>query len=132
RLAAQELKLDRELTTRAALGAAWRQTRLIVQLNGKPLPSELKVYVRARLDAYVLEMPDRALNLVAQHPDVQSAHFDRPIWAADYLSTRSVAADAVWNSLGYTGKGVGVAVVDSGITDWHDDLTMKLASLKSY
>ena len=27
-----------------------------------------------------------------------------PIWAADYLSTRSTGADAVWQSLGYTGK----------------------------
>ena len=26
-------------------------------------------------------------------------------------------------SLGYTGAGVGVAVIDSGITAWHDDLT---------
>ena len=25
--------------------------------------------------------------------------------------------------LGYDGAGVGVAVIDSGITDWHDDLT---------
>ena len=83
---AQPRKLDRELTSRVALGAGWRQTRLIVQLDGAPLPSELKPYQRAHLDlidAYVLEMPDRALNLVAQHPSVRSAHFDRPIWAAD-------------------------------------------------
>src|SRR5207237_7719947 len=50
RLEAQEFKLDRELTSRAALGAAWRQTRIIVQLNGKSLPPELKLYQRARLD----------------------------------------------------------------------------------
>ena len=25
--------------------------------------------------------------------------------------------------LGYDGAGVGVAVIDSGITSWHDDLT---------
>ncbi len=69
-----------ELSARAATGAAWRQTRLIVRLNGKPLPLELVPYRRAHLDlidAYVLEMPDSALNLVARHPDVADAHFDR-------------------------------------------------------
>ena len=123
-------KLDQELSARAATGAAWRQTRLIVRLNGKPLPPELQVYRRAHLDlidAWVLEMPDSALNLVAQHPDVADAHFDRAVWATDYLSTRSTGADAVWQSMGYTGRNVGVAVIDSGITDWHDDLTNKIA-----
>src|SRR5258708_6101066 len=130
-----QLKLDHELSARAAVGATWRQTRLIVQLNGKPLPPELQLYQRAHLDlidADVLEMPDRVLNLVAQSPDVASAHFDRAIWAADYLSTRSVGADVVWDSLAYTGRWVGVCVIDSGITDWHDHLTMRLASNRSY
>src|SRR5438552_18063060 len=52
-------KLDHELSTRAALGASWRQTRVIVEMNGKPLPSELRSYQRAHLDlidAYVLEL----------------------------------------------------------------------------
>jgi serine protease AprX len=132
---AQPRKLDRELTSRVALGAGWRHTRLIVQLNGASLPTELKPYQRAHLDlidAYVLEMPDRALNLVAQQPSVRSAHFDRPIWASDYLSTHTTAADAVWDSLGYTGKGVGVAVIDSGISSWHDDLTPQLTKARRY
>jgi len=118
-------KFDQELSSRAQLSASWRRTRLIVRLNGKPLPPELQIYQRGRLDlidAWVLEMPDRALNLVAQAADVSDAHFDRPIWAADYLSTRSTGTDLVWNTLGYTGDGVGIAVIDSGITSWHDDL----------
>src|SRR5262245_2680298 len=123
-------KLDQELTSRIATGATWRQTRLIVRLNGKPLPAALQAYRRSHLDlidAWVLEMPDAALSLVALNPDVVDAHFDRQIWATDYLSTRSTGADVVWNSLGYTGLGVGVAVIDSGITSWHDDLVDKVA-----
>ena len=118
--AAPKPKLDSELSARAAVGASWRHTRLIVRLNGQSLPVELQTYVRGRLDligAYVLDMPDSALNLVSQSVDVADAHFDRPIWAADYLSTRSTGADVVWQSIGYTGKNVGIAVVDSGITD---------------
>ena len=124
--AAPKPKLDNELSSRAAVAASWRRTRLIVRLSGQSLPVELQTYVRGRLDligAYVLDMPDSALNLVAQSVDVADAHFDRPIWAADYLSTRSTGADVVWQSLGYTGAGIGVAVIDSGITAWHDDLT---------
>src|SRR5207237_4089360 len=43
-------KLDEELTTRAALGASWRRSRVIVQLDGSPLPSDLKQYQRSHLD----------------------------------------------------------------------------------
>src|SRR5262249_29637547 len=114
-------KLDQELAARLTTGATWRQTRLIVRLNGKPLPAELERYRRGHLDlidAWVLEMPDAALSLVALNQDVVDAHFDRQIWATDYLSTRSTGADVVWNSLGYTGMGIGVAVIDSGITSW--------------
>ncbi len=35
----------------------------------------------------------------------------------------SVGARAVQQQWGYDGAGVGVAVIDSGITAWHDDLT---------
>src|SRR5262245_1265273 len=133
--AAPNLKLDKELSSRAAMGASWRRTRLIVKLSGQSVPPELQTYLRGRLDlidAYVLDMPDSALNLVAQSLAISDAHLDRAVWATDYLSTRSTGADLVWQSLGYTGKNVGVAVLDSGVTDWHDDLTMRLASNKSY
>ena len=34
-----------------------------------------------------------------------------------------VGARAVQKSYGYDGAGIGIAVIDSGITSWHDDLT---------
>ena len=36
----------------------------------------------------------------------------------------TVGARAVQELMGYNGAGVGVAIVDSGITGWHDDLTI--------
>jgi serine protease AprX len=68
-------------------------------------------------------MPDSALAQLDALPQIASAHQDRPAWAADYLSTHATAADIAQRSFGVTGRGVGIAVIDSGITSWHDDLT---------
>ena len=50
-------------------------------------------------------------------------HHDRPLGAHNYRTSITVGAAAVRQSLGFTGRGVGIAVIDSGITTWHDDLT---------
>lgn len=120
-------KLDPELNRRAS-AAGPRNSQVVVRLApGAQLPNGLRRYVRGSklelIDAYVLQMPDSALPELEATPQVTSAHQDRPAWAADYLSTRSTGADVVQESLGLTGRGIGVAVVDSGITSWHDDLT---------
>ena len=69
-------------------------------------------------------MPDSALAELDALPQVASAHQDRPAWAADYLSTRVDQCrrrPAV--AMASPARGIGVAVIDSGITSWHDDLT---------
>ena len=35
----------------------------------------------------------------------------------------TVGATSARQSYGYTGAGIGVAIIDSGITSWHDDLS---------
>jgi serine protease AprX len=119
-------KLDPELNRRAASASA-RQSRVVLRLEkGATLPAALRPYVRGTLgliDGYVLSIPDNALAALDGLPQVASVHDDRPAWAADYLSTRATSAAIAEKSLGVTGRGVGIAVVDSGITAWHDDLT---------
>ena len=44
----------------------------------------------------------------------------------------TVGARTVQETLGYTGAGIGVAVIDSGITTWHDDLTNTTSKLFPY
>ena len=44
-------------------------------------------------------------------------------WRRWRRSSTVVGARAVQKSYGYDGAGIGIAVIDSGITSWHDDLT---------
>ncbi len=120
-------KLDPELNRRAATASSSRQSRVVLRLEkGARLPAALQPYVRQSLsliDGYVLSVPDGVLPQLDALPQVASAHEDRPAWAADYLSTRATAADVAQRTYDVTGRGIGIAVIDSGITSWHDDLT---------
>ncbi len=59
-------------------------------------------------------------------------HYDRPIKTHNYRTAVTVGARTVQDTLGYTGAGIGVAVIDSGITSWHDDLTNMTSKLFPY
>jgi serine protease AprX len=139
-------QLDDELDRRSNDGkSSVKTSRVIVELvPGAKLPKEFKRYERRFgvgnsrggddnnlniLNAQVLELPDGALKQLAKHPNVFRVHLDRPIKGHDYRTTVTVGANVVQSWLGYTGKGVGVAVIDSGITTWHDDLTNKTSTL---
>ena len=75
------------------------------------------------INGVTVELPNAQLRLLADHPAVVSLHDDRPTAAHMNRVGVTVGARAVQQDMGYDGAGVGVAVVDSGITSWHDDLT---------
>src|SRR5205809_42758 len=58
----------------------------------------------------------------ADHPNVLSMHHDRSTGGKMNRAAVVEGARAVQEQLGYDGAGVTVAVLDSGITPWHDDL----------
>jgi serine protease AprX len=70
-----------------------------------------------------VELPNKVLRRLADHPSVQSIHHDRPTAGEMNRAASTVGARLAQAYYGYTGAGVGVAVIDSGITAWHDDLT---------
>jgi serine protease AprX len=67
-------------------------------------------------------VPDAALLKLASDPEVTALTIDRPVAGAMSRTAATVGADWVRDSLGFDGSGVGVAIIDSGVTNWHDDL----------
>ena len=130
--------LDAELSTRSkARNGLNFTTRVIVTLKpGAELKPEFKSFVRASnldlINGLVLELPNGLLKKISDQPGVLTVHFDRPIKAHNYRTAVTVGARAVQSTLGYTGSGVGVAIIDSGVTSWHDDLTNTTSKLFPY
>src|SRR5688500_7077483 len=75
------------------------------------------------VNAQAVELPNAALLTVAANPLVARISLDRRIVGAMERTSATTGAAAVRRALGYDGSGVGVAIIDSGITPWHDDLT---------
>lgn len=69
------------------------------------------------------EVTQQGLEVLQRLPQVRAVAYDLPVEAALSESTRVIHADRVWNELGFTGAGVTVAVLDSGVDLSHPDLS---------
>ncbi|MBA2416599.1 MAG: S8 family peptidase, partial [Geodermatophilaceae bacterium] len=67
-------------------------------------------------------VPNGALIGLANNSLVRHVALDRPAFGVLERTSATVGAAAVRQELGYDGAGIGVAVIDSGVTPWHDDL----------
>jgi len=135
--AARPYKLDHELTNRSSSANPRLSTRVIVTLvPGATLPPEFKRFARSStldlINGQVLDLTNGQLKQIASHPSVFQLHYDRPTAKHNYRTSVTVGARAVQETLGYSGAGVGIAVIDSGITTWHDDLTSTSSTLFPY
>jgi serine protease AprX len=123
-------KLDRVLSKRMSEITGW--SRVIVRATDRSQLGAAKSLVRqlggnprktlAAIDGEVVDVPNRVLSQLAASPLVGHVSLDRDVSAAMDRTGRTVGAVDVRQQLGLTGAGVGVAIVDSGITPWHDDL----------
>ena len=75
------------------------------------------------VDGLAVELPNRVLKQIAERSEVLSIHHDRPIAGHMNRTAVSTGARAAQQTWGYNGAGIGVAVIDSGISRWHDDLS---------
>ena len=135
---AASYKLDSELETRAKANSQTRTTRVIVELvPGVKLPPQFAAFAKrdgqlAIINGQVVDLPDRLLRQMSQHPSIFRIHYDRPAAKFNYLTSATVGTRVVRQTLGLTGAGIGVAVIDSGIASWHDDLTNNSSTLYPY
>src|SRR5260370_9513651 len=94
---------------------------VIVQFNGPVSADQLKQYggivkhVFSRLNTAAVKLPAHVIQQLSSDPNVKYISPDRTSKGALDVSTATVNANLVW-SYGYTGAGVGVAVIDSGIS----------------
>jgi serine protease AprX len=124
-------KLDTLLQQRASLSTG--QSRVIVRaVDARSLGSVITMIQQAGgtsgrqlplVNGQVATVPNASLPMLASSPLVQHLSLDRVLAGAMERTGRTVAATAIRQELGYDGSGVGVAIIDSGVTSWHDDLT---------
>jgi serine protease AprX len=81
---------------------------------GRPLPI---------IEGVAADVPILALGTLTHSPLVRRVALDRLALGSLDRTAAAVGAPAVRQAFGYDGSGIGVAVIDSGITEWHDDLT---------
>jgi serine protease AprX len=123
-------KLDLELRQRAS--APRGHSRVIVRLNPGLAPDTADTLVRSlrgtlgrRLaggGGVVASVPDTALAALARLPGVNGVSLDRRVHGTLERTGATVGATWVQGALGLDGAGVGIAVIDSGVANWHDDL----------
>ncbi len=115
-----------------SLIGAFATERVIVRIAPGHSPADLVPFiegaggtVRQTLDiinGQVVDLPVSALAPLARHPFVESVSPDRRVAGTMERTGATIGATTVREELGYDGSGVGVAIIDSGITGWHDDL----------
>jgi serine protease AprX len=95
---------------------------------GKDLPQRFKRYARfgkfSIINCYALDkLPIADLDLLAKWSELHRLHENRQAFGQDLLSSTAVQADVLARQYGYTGAGVTVAFIDSGLTQYaHPDI----------
>lgn len=119
----QTAKLDATAARRASQLTG--RSRVIVEFYGD---ADVRVFGRASIGrrlgsrTRVAEVDNRALVALSADPRVKRVVIDRPTLATLERTGAATGAVAAREDFGLSGRGVGVAVIDSGITSHHDDL----------
>lgn len=139
--------LDPDLTATLRDGAD-RPARVVVLLDGaspelgagvevihrfRLVPAAIALVSRAgaaslaadeRVRGIYLDRPQQLL--AAPAPAERAAAPPAPVTADSPWGVRAVHADSVWSSLGFTGRGVTIAILDTGVDASHPDLAGRL------
>jgi subtilisin family serine protease len=122
-------KLDRKLNDRADIGGIGRTRAIVVLKAGCSVDADVSKAGGKNgrrfgvISGQLVELPNNQLRKLANNACVAAIHWDRKTGGEMNYAAIVEGARQVQQLLGYDGAGVGVALVDSGITSWHDDLT---------
>jgi serine protease AprX len=106
------------------------RSRIIVQFKGDPDVRALgRGIAGRRLDhgAQVAEVDNWTLPEIAADPRVERVMVDRPTFASMERTSAAIGATLVREEFSLTGRGVGVAIIDSGISAAPDDLNRSIS-----
>jgi serine protease AprX len=107
-----------QIIVRAVDAASLQEVGRIIERAGGRLKRSLPI-----INSHVAEIPHAALNGLAQNPLIDHLSLNRLVAGSMERTGATIGATAVRQELGYDGFGVGVAIIDSGVSAWHDDLT---------
>jgi serine protease AprX len=123
-------KLDLPVQARAALMTG--QSRVIITATDAQSLSSLGTLIKQAggtagrvlpiIRAQVAFLPNAAIAGLANSSLVKRISDDRRAAGAMERTGATIGATTVRQQFGYKGSGVGVALIDSGVTAWHDDL----------
>lgn len=96
----------------------------VAGLGGKP------GFTYAAINGFSAELPVAAIHALAKNPNIFAISFDRPVYAEVNTAVCTVRSDLL-RSEGYTGSGIGIAVMDTGIYP-HSDFQGRIIAFKDF
>jgi serine protease AprX len=121
-----DAKLDAALRARTHAGGT---SRVIIETTDVNATDSLIRSVKGKagrrlalVRGQVAEVPNASLESLARHARVSAIRLDRPVRGTMERTSATIGAKWVHENLDLDGTGVGVAIIDSGVAAWHDDL----------
>jgi serine protease AprX len=124
-------KVDSALQRRAALPG---RTRVIIRAADAGMRSALPILVSGAggtagralslIAATAATLPNSAIAALAANPLVAHVSVDRAVGGSMERTGTTVGATFARQHYGVDGSGVGIAIIDSGVTAWHDDISL--------
>jgi serine protease AprX len=127
-------KLDKQLNQSADRGGVDKTRAIIVLKPGCDVDDDVTRLGGKNgrklglINGEAVELPNFVLRKLANNPCVAAIHLDRATGGEMNRAAVLSGARSVQQNLGLDGAGVGVAIIDSGIAGWHDDLTYQGAN----
>jgi subtilisin family serine protease len=130
-------KLARHLASERARAFGEPQLRIIVKYRSADALADTvsglgsASYAYRFLAARAYGATAAAINALSERDDVEMVWFDEPVHTMLDVSVPLLEAPMVWQA-GITGKGVKVAIVDTGIDPNHPDFANRIAQMKDF